>query len=223
MYAVDHKPDPVRLHIDAPAGWHIVNGDSRVADQADYVFENYDRVADSPTEVSPPLILDTLRIDDRIYRAMVHHNGQVTTTERRRRGRAPRRSHHGGARVFPRLEHEARSRRRALPVRLHSRTVSAQSLGGEGWTQYYGQMGSRCISTDIVQAVSDAAGIDMHAWFDRYVGGTDDMDYDEVLAARRYEADSRCEQHRGLTRRAAHRLHGSANCDSRGMGQWQDV
>jgi hypothetical protein len=23
----------------------------------------------------------------------------------------------------------------------------------------------------------------MHAWFDRHVGGTDDMDYDEVLAA----------------------------------------
>jgi len=30
---------------------------------------------------------------------------------------------------------------------------------------------------------SDAAGVDMRAWFDRHVGGTDDMDYDEVLAA----------------------------------------
>ena len=42
------------------------------------VFENYDRLADTPTEVSPSLMLDTLRIDDRIYRAMVHHNGPVT-------------------------------------------------------------------------------------------------------------------------------------------------
>ena len=38
MYVVDHKPDPVRLHIAAPAGWHIINGDSRTADQTDYLF-----------------------------------------------------------------------------------------------------------------------------------------------------------------------------------------
>ena len=34
---------------------------------------------------------------------------------------------------------------------------------------------------DVVQAVSDAAGSDLHAWFDRHVGATDDMDYEEVL------------------------------------------
>ena len=32
----------------------------------------------------------------------------------------------------------------------------------------------------------------MHAWFDRYVGGTDDMDYDEVLAAAGMKLTPRC-------------------------------
>src|SRR4029079_3864137 len=50
MYVVDTNPDTVRLHISAPAGWHIVNGDTKSVDQQDYRFENYDRLADSPTE-----------------------------------------------------------------------------------------------------------------------------------------------------------------------------
>src|SRR5690348_6724289 len=29
MYLVHHKPDPVTLHIQPPAGWHIINGDTR--------------------------------------------------------------------------------------------------------------------------------------------------------------------------------------------------
>jgi hypothetical protein len=29
--------------------------------------------------------------------------------------------------------------------------------------------------------VSDAAGVNMHDWFDKHVGGTEDMDYDEAL------------------------------------------
>ena len=30
--------------------------------------------------------------------------------------------------------------------------------------------------------MSDAAGTNMHDWFERHVGGTEDMDYDEALA-----------------------------------------
>src|SRR4051812_36784052 len=33
MSVVDHKPDPVRLHVGVPAGWHIVNGDARAPEQ----------------------------------------------------------------------------------------------------------------------------------------------------------------------------------------------
>jgi predicted metalloprotease with PDZ domain len=84
MYVVDHKPDPVTLRIDAPRGWHIVNGDARAPDQTDYRFENYDRLIDTPTEVAPTLMVDTFNVDGRIYRTMVHHNGPSTTAERRR-------------------------------------------------------------------------------------------------------------------------------------------
>jgi predicted metalloprotease with PDZ domain len=59
---------------------------------------------------------------------------------------------------------------------LRDRTWGAPNasyyLQGRGYTE-----------EDVMQAVSDAAGVDMRAWFDRYVGGTEDMDYDEVLAA----------------------------------------
>jgi len=84
MYVVDHKADPVRLHVALPPRWHIVNGDARSADQTDYVFENYDRLVDTPTEVARTVTIDTMRIDNRIYRAMVHHNGAVTIAQRRR-------------------------------------------------------------------------------------------------------------------------------------------
>jgi predicted metalloprotease with PDZ domain len=57
---------------------------------------------------------------------------------------------------------------------LRDRTWNAPNasyyLQGRGYTE-----------EDIVKAVSDAAGVDMHPWFDRHVGGTEDMDYEEVL------------------------------------------
>jgi predicted metalloprotease with PDZ domain len=84
MYVVDHKPDPVTLHVDLPAGWHIVNGDARVNDQIDYRFENYDRLIDTPTEVAPGLMVDSFNVDGRLYRTMVHHNGPSTAAQRRR-------------------------------------------------------------------------------------------------------------------------------------------
>lgn len=84
MYVADHKADPVTLHIDRPSGWHIVNGDARTPDQTDYRFENYDRLIDTPTEVSPALMVDSFTVDGKLYRTMVHHNGASTDTERRR-------------------------------------------------------------------------------------------------------------------------------------------
>jgi predicted metalloprotease with PDZ domain len=43
-------------------------------------------------------------------------------------------------------------------------------LQGRGYTE-----------DDVERAVGDAAGTNMHAWFERHVGGTDDMNYDEAL------------------------------------------
>src|SRR5687768_11130824 len=51
MYVVNHKPDPVKLVIDPPAGWRIVNGWTAAADQREWQFTNYDLMADTPTEI----------------------------------------------------------------------------------------------------------------------------------------------------------------------------
>jgi predicted metalloprotease with PDZ domain len=75
MYVEDHKPDPVTLTIAPPAGWRVINGDTRTADQLTYRFENYDRFIDSPTEVAPAFMLDSFYVDGKKYRTMIHHNG----------------------------------------------------------------------------------------------------------------------------------------------------
>ncbi|HEU4642179.1 MAG TPA: hypothetical protein VFS44_06955 [Gemmatimonadaceae bacterium] len=75
MYVVGHKPDPVRLTIEPPAGWHIINGDAVTPDQRAYRFENYDRLIDTPTEVARSFSVDSFRVDDRLYRVLLHHNG----------------------------------------------------------------------------------------------------------------------------------------------------
>ena len=84
MYVEGHKQDPVRLHIEPPTGWRVINGDSRTNDQVDYTFENYDRLIDTPTEIAPAFMVDSFRVDGRLYRTMVHHNGPVNPTTRQR-------------------------------------------------------------------------------------------------------------------------------------------
>jgi len=84
MYVEGHKPDPVTLDIAPPAGWRVINGDTRTADQTHFRFENYDRLIDTPTEVTPAVMLDSFVVDGRRYRTMVHHNGPVTGATRER-------------------------------------------------------------------------------------------------------------------------------------------
>lgn len=84
MYVEGRKPSAVTLHIDQPTGWHIINGDAQQLDQADYKFENYDRLIDTPTEVAPSFMVDSFTVDDRLYRTVVHHNGPTTPEERAR-------------------------------------------------------------------------------------------------------------------------------------------
>jgi predicted metalloprotease with PDZ domain len=346
MYVVGHTSDPVRLHVAIPVGWRIVNGDSHTPTQSDFSFENYDRLVDTPTEVAGPLMIDSLRITDRIYRSMVHHNGPTTPALRRRfvteLGKIIRYENtvfdppplemftfmfHIGYAGGDGMEHlystQIISPQRwmdngqalsGLSTAAHEyfhvwnmKRVRAAALGpfeydreqyqttlwvGEGWTQYYGlvalprsgvepadaiydvaadliqanltalgrkQVSARMASleapffdgaspgfavnpnaffsyytkgagialyldlfirartnnekslddafrllrdrtwnapnasyylqgrgyteADVERAVSDAAGVDMHDWFERHVGGTEDMNYDEVLAS----------------------------------------
>jgi predicted metalloprotease with PDZ domain len=346
MYVVGHKPDPVRLHVTVPASWHIANGDSRATHQADYSFENYDRLIDTPTEVAPSLMIDTVRVDDRVYRSVVHYNGATAPTLRRRfmgdLAKIVRYENtvfdppplemytflfHIGYPGGDGMEHLYSTQIISAPrwvdngqplsgiaIAAHEyfhvwnmKRVRAVGLGpfdyereqyqttlwvGEGWTQYYGQValprsgiqpneamydvaagiiqanltnparkevsarmasfvapffdgatpgydvnpdaffsyytkgagialyldlfirartnnqkslddafrllrdrtwnaptvsyylqGRGYTEEDVERAVSDAAGVDMHAWFEQHVGGTEDMNYDEVLAS----------------------------------------
>lgn len=75
LYVEGHKPDPVTLTISTPAGWQVINGDTRAPNQRVYRFENYDRLIDTPTEVAPAFLTDSFTVDGRTYVSAVHHNG----------------------------------------------------------------------------------------------------------------------------------------------------
>jgi Predicted protease with the C-terminal PDZ domain len=75
MYVVDHKPDPVKLVIDAPGGWRIINGRTEQAGQTEWEFPNWDIMIDTPTEVAPDWTVDEFQVDAKKYHVMVHSFG----------------------------------------------------------------------------------------------------------------------------------------------------
>lgn len=75
MYIVGHKQDPVKLHIDPPQNWRIVNGRMKSADQRDWQFDNYDLLIDTPTEIAPDWTVDEFKVDGKTYRVVLHSLG----------------------------------------------------------------------------------------------------------------------------------------------------
>jgi predicted metalloprotease with PDZ domain len=75
MYVVDHKPDPVKLTIQPPAGWRIVNGRTDRPGQTEWRFSNWDIMIDTPTEIAPDWTLDDFTVDGKKYHVMVHSFG----------------------------------------------------------------------------------------------------------------------------------------------------
>lgn len=75
MYIVGHKPDPVRLRIDPPAGWRIINGWSVSPDQREWRFPNYDLLIDTPTEIAPDWTMEQFTFEGKTYRVVVHSLG----------------------------------------------------------------------------------------------------------------------------------------------------
>jgi predicted metalloprotease with PDZ domain len=59
----------------------------------------------------------------------------------------------------------------ALKRRSWNAPNASYYLQGRGYTEL-----------DVEQAASEVAGENLHTWFERYVGGTDDLDYDAQLA-----------------------------------------
>ena len=75
MYVVGHKPDPVKLTIQAPAGWRIVNGRTDRPGQTEWQFPNWDIMIDTPTEIAPDWTQDDFTIDGKKYHVVVHSFG----------------------------------------------------------------------------------------------------------------------------------------------------
>ncbi|HEU4700221.1 MAG TPA: hypothetical protein VFS40_13640 [Gemmatimonadales bacterium] len=77
-YVVGHKPDPVTVRYQGPAGWHIINGEAGqegVVDSAGgrtYKFRNYDLMIDAPTEISAAFTVDSFHVGKTLYRVMLH-------------------------------------------------------------------------------------------------------------------------------------------------------
>ncbi len=75
MYVVNHKPDPVKLMIDPPAGWRIINGRTDKSDQREWQFPNYDVMIDTPTEIAPDWTDNEFQVDGKHYHVVVHSFG----------------------------------------------------------------------------------------------------------------------------------------------------
>ncbi|MEP6819345.1 MAG: PDZ domain-containing protein [bacterium] len=76
MYVVNHKPDPVKLVIEPPPGWHIVNGRmEHTGDQREWQFPNYDLLIDTPTEIAPDWTESQFQVDGKHYHVIVHSFG----------------------------------------------------------------------------------------------------------------------------------------------------
>ncbi|MGH9542601.1 MAG: M61 family metallopeptidase [Terriglobales bacterium] len=71
LYVEGHKADPVALHIQAPAGWKVLDelGD---LNQTTLRFPNYDVFIDAPIEAAPDFTLETFREDGKSYRVLIH-------------------------------------------------------------------------------------------------------------------------------------------------------
>jgi predicted metalloprotease with PDZ domain len=75
MYVVGHKPDPVKLMIQPPAGWKIVNGRMDQPGQTEWQFPNWDMMIDTPAEIAPDWTMDTFEVDGKKYHVVVHSFG----------------------------------------------------------------------------------------------------------------------------------------------------
>lgn len=75
MYVAGHKQDPVRLAINPPPTWRIVNGRTERPNQSEWQFPNWDIMVDTPTEISPDWTEDVFLVDGKRYHVIVHSFG----------------------------------------------------------------------------------------------------------------------------------------------------
>lgn len=72
MYIAGHKPDPITLTVDAPPEWKLISGLSLSTDQRSFRVQDYDRLVDTPLEISPECAFDAFQEGGRTIRVAVH-------------------------------------------------------------------------------------------------------------------------------------------------------
>ncbi|MGE5326262.1 MAG: M61 family metallopeptidase [Deltaproteobacteria bacterium] len=75
MYVDGHKPDPITLQVDAPEGWKIYSGYSLSPEDKTFQAPNYDRLIDTPLEVTPHASVATFTNAGKTFRIVVHASG----------------------------------------------------------------------------------------------------------------------------------------------------
>ncbi|MDQ3667503.1 MAG: PDZ domain-containing protein [Acidobacteriota bacterium] len=75
MYIVNHKSAAIKLVINPPAGWRIINGRMEQPDQREWKFPNWDIMIDTPTEIAPDWSRDEFQVEGKKYVVMVHSFG----------------------------------------------------------------------------------------------------------------------------------------------------
>jgi predicted metalloprotease with PDZ domain len=87
MYAAGHKPDPIALTVDPPPGWKIISGFSLSTSQKTLQAPNYDRLIDTPMEISPNCSILTFENAGKEYRVAVHsYNPDASGAEKLKEG-----------------------------------------------------------------------------------------------------------------------------------------
>ena len=159
MYVSGHKQDPVSLDVTPPENWTIMNGAITSAGQRHFEFPNYDLLIDTPTEVAPAgsLMLDSLVVNNRTYRVMVHHKGAVSAGTRAR--------FVGDVEKLVRYENSVFG---APPLEEYTFLFNIGFPGGDGMEHLYStQIQSRRFWTDtaaLLPGIGSAAHEYFHVW-----------------------------------------------------------
>jgi predicted metalloprotease with PDZ domain len=80
MYIAGRKPDPVHLTVEAPADWKVASGYSLDASQRSFDAPNYDRLIDTPLEISPSVSVSSFTEQGKTFAVAVHDYGTDSDT-----------------------------------------------------------------------------------------------------------------------------------------------
>jgi predicted metalloprotease with PDZ domain len=72
MYIDEHKPDPISLTVDAPDQWKVVSGFSTSSSDRTFHAVNYDRLVDTPLEISANCSVDQFEEQGKVIQVAVH-------------------------------------------------------------------------------------------------------------------------------------------------------